>query len=153
METRSIQSGNRCNAANLVQSVALCFPTFFNDKKGLKKYNPGASEKNVDSSSHMAVSSMVPKPSENINRETTSFATPPTSSIKPPGSDTSANNKQNIVVWTVSGKGYLQQDFQRELPSLFQVQGDTVHCQITICPGQSELAGAVKEKFIHFDVL
>ena len=32
METRSIQLGTRCNAANLVQSVPLCFPTFFNDK-------------------------------------------------------------------------------------------------------------------------
>ena len=29
METRSIQSENRCNAENLLQSVPLCFPTFF----------------------------------------------------------------------------------------------------------------------------
>ena len=66
-----------------------------NDKQGLKKDSPGPNENNVDCSSHMAVSGMVPNPSENVNRETTSFATPPTSSIKPPGSDTSINNKQN----------------------------------------------------------
>ena len=100
METRSIQSGNGCDAADLVQSVPLCFPTFFNDKQGLKKDSPGPS---VDCSPHMAVSSMVPNPSENVNRETTSFATPPTSSIKAPGSDTSINNKQNIKISRLDG--------------------------------------------------
>ena len=53
----------------------------------------------------------------------------------------------------VSGKGCLQQEFQRGLPSLFQVQGDMAHYQITICSGQGGLAGVVKEKLIHFDVL
>ena len=103
METRSIQSGNGCNAANLVQSIPLRFPTFFNDKQVLKKDSPGPSEKNVDCSSHMAVSSMVPNPSENVNRETTSFATPSTSSIEPPGSETSFNNKQNIKISGLDG--------------------------------------------------
>ena len=45
METRSLQSGNGCNAVNLVQSVRLCFPTFFNDKQGLKRDSPGPSKK------------------------------------------------------------------------------------------------------------
>ena len=57
------------------------------------------------------------------------------------------------MVWTVSGKGWLQQQFQRGLLSLFQVQGVKVHYQITVRPGQSGLAGLVKEKFIHFDEL
>ena len=103
MKTRPIKSGNGCNAVNLVQSVPLCFPTFFNDKQCLKKDSSGPSEKNVDYSSHMAVSSMVPNPSENVNRETTSFATPPTSSIKPTGLDTSINNKQNIKISGLDG--------------------------------------------------
>ena len=37
METRSIQSGNICNAANLVQSVPLCFPPFSMINKVLKR--------------------------------------------------------------------------------------------------------------------
>ena len=41
----------------------------------------------------------------------------------------------------------------RELPSLFEVQGDKVHYQITIRPGQSGIAGMVKKNLIHFDVL
>ena len=53
----------------------------------------------------------------------------------------------------VSGKGYLQQEFQRGPPSLFQEQGDKVHYQSTIRPGQSGLAGVVREKLIHIDVL
>ena len=87
----------------LVQSVPLCFPTFFNDKGGFKKDSPDLSEKNVDCSSHMAVSSLVPNPSENINRKTTSFTTPPTSYIKPPGSNTSINNKQSIKISDLDG--------------------------------------------------
>ena len=63
------------------------------------------------------------------------------------------NKTLRLAVWTVSGKGCLQQEFQRGLPSLFQVQGDKVHYQITICPGQSGLAGVVREKLIHIDVL
>ena len=63
------------------------------------------------------------------------------------------NKTLRLAVWTVSGKNCLQQDFQRGLLSLFQVQGDKVHYQITIRPGQSGLAGVMKEKLIHFDVL
>ena len=58
-----------------------------------------------------------------------------------------------LVVWTVSGKGCLQQQFQRGLLSLFQVQGVKVRYQITVRPGQSGLVGLVKEKLIHCDEL
>ena len=63
------------------------------------------------------------------------------------------NKALKLTVWRVSGKDCLQQEFQRGLPSLFQVKGDKVHYQITIRPGQSGLASVVKEKSIHFDVL
>ena len=53
----------------------------------------------------------------------------------------------------VQGKGCLQQEFQRGLPGIFQVQGDKAHYQITIRPGEGGLAGVVKEKLIHFIVL
>ena len=57
------------------------------------------------------------------------------------------------MVWTVSGKGWLQQQFQRGLLSLFQVQGVKVRYQITVRPGQSGVVGLVKEKLIHCDEL
>ena len=63
------------------------------------------------------------------------------------------NKTLKLAVWTVSGKGCLQQELQRGLPNLVQAQGDKVYYQITIRPDQSGLAGVVKEKLIHFDVL
>ena len=63
------------------------------------------------------------------------------------------NRTLRSAVWTVSGKGYLQQEFQRGLSSLCQEKGDKVRNQITIRPGQSGLAGVEKEKLIQFDVL
>ena len=63
------------------------------------------------------------------------------------------NKALKLTVWRVPGKDCLQQEFQRGLPSLFQVKGDIVHYQIAIRPGQSGLATVVKEKSIHFDVL
>ena len=67
--------------------------TFFNNKQGLKKDSPRQGEKNVNCSSRKTVSGMVPNPSENVNREISSFTSPTTTSIKPPSSDTFINNK------------------------------------------------------------
>lgn len=63
------------------------------------------------------------------------------------------NKTIRLAVLAVSDKGYLQQESQRGLASLFQVQGDKVDYQITIPPVHSGLAGVMKEKLIHFDVL
>ena len=91
----------QCSKSNPIST--LMFFHLFNDKQGFTKDSPGPSKKNVDCSYRMKVSSMVPNPFENVNRETTSFTTPPTSSIKPPGSDTSINNKQNIKINGLDG--------------------------------------------------
>ena len=47
MESGFIQSNHGCNPINLVQSVPLCFPNFFNDKQDLKKNSSGPSKKSV----------------------------------------------------------------------------------------------------------
>ena len=57
------------------------------------------------------------------------------------------------AVWTVSGKSYLQEAFQRQLTNLFQVCDDQVQNQITTRLGHSGLAGVMKKKLIHFDVI
>ena len=44
------------------------------------------------------------------------------------------------------GKGCLRKEFQKGLPSLFQVQRDKSHYRIRICPGQSGIADAAKKK-------
>ena len=103
----------------------------------------------------MTVSGTVPNISESVNRETTSFTTPPTFSVEPPGSDAYINNKQNIKISSLEGfrQRLLDTEVQRGLPILFQVQEDKVHYQITILSGKSGLAGVMKEKSIHFDAL
>ena len=72
----------------IAQYITLCFLTFFNKKQGFEKNSSGLSKNNVDCGSHMAVSIVAPKPSENVNRQTTSLIISPASSIEAPGSDT-----------------------------------------------------------------
>lgn len=59
--------------------------------------------RDVDCGSQTAVSNIVPKSSENVNKETISFTTPPTSSVEPPGLDTSINNEQIIKISGLDG--------------------------------------------------
>ena len=75
------------------------FTPLSSDKQDHKKDGPGPSGKNVDCSSHMAASGMVPNPSENFSKETNSFATPATSIF----SDRFINNKQNIKISCFDG--------------------------------------------------
>ena len=100
-EIHIVRKRMQCSKSGPIST--LCFPTFLNDKQSLEKDSPGPSEKNVECSFHMVVSSMVPNTSENVNRETTSFATPTTLSSKLPGADTSINNKQNIKISGLEG--------------------------------------------------
>ena len=99
----------QCNKFGPISTFMLS--TFFNDKQGFKKNSAGPSKKSVDCSSQIAVPSMIPNPSENVNRETTSFTTPPTSSIEPLGSNTPIKNIRICACF--------RQEFQTGLPSLF----------------------------------
>ena len=63
------------------------------------------------------------------------------------------NKTLRLVVWKISGKGRLRQEFQRGLPTYFQVQVNKAHYEIIICHGQSRITGVVEKKTIHFDVL
>ena len=92
--------------------------------------------RDVDCGSQTAVSNIVPKSSENVNKETISFTTPPTSSVEPPGLDTSINNEQIIKISGLDGvrPRLLEALFQIGLPTLFQVQRDKAPLQIIIRP-------------------
>ena len=63
------------------------------------------------------------------------------------------NKTLTLAVSIVSGKTYLQEAFQRQLTNLFPVCDNQVQDQITTRPGHSALAGVIKEKSIHFDVI
>ena len=72
-------------------------------------------------------------------------------------------NKQNhkliekknlqLLAWTVSGKSYLQKDYQKCLPSLFQFPEGQGQPLIRNWPGISGIAGDLREKLIPLDAL
>ena len=63
------------------------------------------------------------------------------------------NHSLTLVAWVVTGNACQSREFQKEQPNLSQWQGERVLYQITNRPGKSGLAGVVKEKLIHFEVM
>ena len=53
-----------------------------------------------------------------------------------------------LVAWLVSGKVYLQKEYQKGLSTLSQMPQEQVLSQITNRPGESGLAGAIGSKLI-----
>ena len=96
----------------------------------------------------MAISNLVSDSVKYVNRETSTFATVPAFAHESTKKShlLVINKTLRLAVWTVSGKGYLQEAFQRQLPNLFSVYDDQVQNQITIRPGPSGLAGVMKKK-------
>jgi len=64
-----------------------------------------------------------------------------------------ANRTLRLAAWKVSGKDYLCQEFQEQLPNLSLVLEDIHHQTIMNRPGESGLAGVVKNKLIQFIVM
>ena len=63
------------------------------------------------------------------------------------------NNSLALVAWKVTGKPWLSQAFQNELPILSLTQRDKVHQLTTTRPGKNGVAGIIGNKLIHFDDL
>lgn len=51
-----------------------------------------------------------------------------------------------LLALTVSGKNYLQKEFQRNLPLLSQMQGEQVQILITSPPGIRGVVGVLRDK-------
>ena len=63
------------------------------------------------------------------------------------------NRTMQLVAWTITGKVSWQGEFQEMQPALWLHPGDQVRTQITHRPGKSGLAGVVKGKLIHFEMM
>ena len=63
------------------------------------------------------------------------------------------NKSLRLVAWTVSGKAWRQREYKKKLPPLLSVPGDQDRFQITNRPGESGLAGVVRNKWIPLDVM
>ena len=62
------------------------------------------------------------------------------------------NQNLQLLAWTVSGKSYLQKDYQKSLPSLLQMPEDQRQSLIMNRSGVSGIATVLEEKFIPLDV-
>ena len=63
------------------------------------------------------------------------------------------NKTLKLVVWTVSGLDCKRKEFQGRLPSLSLNEEDQVLTQIINRLGVNGLAGVLKGKLIHFEVI
>ena len=131
------------------------------NKNGIKKFymrflrSKGESQySNIDNSS-MANSTQVSKSSCHVIFST--FTTPNLYRCskepergKPP---LVINKSLALMVWKVTGRPWLSQAFQNELPILSLIRRDKVHQLITTRPGKNRTAGVIGNKLIHFDVL
>ena len=58
-----------------------------------------------------------------------------------------------LAAWKISGKDYVCQEYQKQLPHLSQNAGEMVQRGIMSRPGVSGLAGVIKNKLIQFHVM
>ena len=63
------------------------------------------------------------------------------------------NKSLALVACTVTGKPWLSQAFQSELPIFSLTQRDKAHQLITTRPGKNGVADVIGNKLIHFDAL
>ena len=61
-------------------------------------------------------------------------------------------NLQHLA-WIVSGKGYLQKEYQRNLPPLSQMPDNQAQSLITNRPGVNGIAGALGDKLIPLNAI
>ena len=58
-----------------------------------------------------------------------------------------------LAAWIITGNIWLRKEFQKGLQTLSFHQEERILTQIIVHPGISGLAGVIKTKLIHFDVL
>ena len=155
VETRPPQSRDRRNASDMVIPTPLCVSPILTDYQGTKQGETRQGTHDADNNTYLANPAMVCRVVANVNEETGIAATQTWSSDKPSRSDppTGKNRTLRLAVWKVTGKSLLQKEFQKRLPTLSQVAGGRAQHLITNRPGESGLAGVLRDKLIHFTVL
>ena len=150
-QTKFVRSGDKCIATRMVKSVSVYLPTFLLINRALTKIEhkmllatpawPSISW--YPTILGMAIEQPLILPQDH------QFLVNPQQKPHP----LVINKSLKLMVWTVSGFGYLREEFQRQFPNLCQISDSQAHWQITIRPGSDGLAGVVQEKLIHFGVI
>ena len=145
LETRPLQQGQRCIPNVMEIPKRVCFSTFQPNREGTEQGTSGPSSNFADNSS-LAQSVVVFTSSTNVNRETNSNNSRKGSLNEPKVGEAFTHRDREIK--TISGKSYLQKEFQKTLQTLSQVPKDKVQFHITNRPGESGIAGVVGNKLI-----
>ena len=55
------------------------------------------------------------------------------------------------MAWTISGRTYLQKEYQKELPNLSQTIGEHLQSSITSQLGRCGVAGVLDRRYLSLD--
>ena len=60
-------------------------------------------------------------------------------------------NSLRLMAWTISGRTYLQKEYQKELPNLSQTIGEHLQSSITSQLGRCGVAGVLDRRYLSLD--
>ena len=125
LETVSIQQRQGCFSNVLDSQKRICFSPIFSNKQSLTQSFDRSSNVNFENTS-MANPILVPSITKALNSKPFGFAQCPRFVTKLKQGTSSSNNKR---------KGYLQKEYQRNLPLLSQMPDDLAQSLFTNRPG------------------
>ena len=103
LETRPIQSRDRCNATGLVRTTSVCISPLLTPQQSTQENRARKSEGSNPGNTNMAKSIVVPKTSAVVNETPLAHTSKQKSSKKPIQSTTSFGSKQNVTSRCLDG--------------------------------------------------
>ena len=154
LETGSIQQRQGCFPNALDSHERICFSPIFSNRQSLTQSFVRSSNVNFDNTS-LANTVLVPSVTKALNSKPFNFAQSPDLLQGPNKEPHPLRTKGSLqlLAWIVSGKGYLQKEYQRKLPLLSQMPDDQAQSLITNRPGISGIAGVLGDKLIPLNAL
>ena len=151
MKTGTLRD-ERCFPNFLDQHEGICLSPILSNRSGRKKDSIGPSNTN-SSYPRMGTQSWYPQLLQMSIKDPLLFQSIQNLLIGPKTKNHQLIRKQNLQLLALSGKSYLQRDYQKSLQPLFQIPYDQVKSLITNRPGLSGIDCVVGAKLIQIDVL
>ena len=145
----------RCIATNLVPQTPLRFSPIFTDTQGTKEGRVGESPFFYTDSTNLAEPDMVPRVNSFVSEKSLLLPQHP-NLLRNSQRQTHTllqYQRMRLAAWIITGNIWRKKEFQEGLQILSFHQEERVLTQIIVRPGISGLAGVIKRKLIHFDVL
>ena len=138
-----IKSSGVSKPLQILVDPRICFPPIFSNKQSLTQSFDRSSNVNFENKS-IANPILVPSVTKALNSKPFGFAQSPRFVTKPKQGTSSSKNKR---------KGYLQKEYQRNLPLLSHMPDDQAQSLFTTRPGISGIADVLGDKLIQLNAL